>query len=73
MPEAPFKVQVPDEELEYVKQRLQAARYPDQLQNIAPWEDGTDLSYLKASLRDVSSNPGVCMPKRFTRAACMLA
>jgi hypothetical protein len=50
MPEAPFKVQIPDKELEFVKQRLQAARYPDQLQNIAPWEDGTDLSYLQASL-----------------------
>ena len=46
----PFKVKVPDEEIKYLQQRLQSARYPDQLQNIAPWEDGTDLTYFKASL-----------------------
>jgi hypothetical protein len=43
----PFKVNIPNEELDYVKQRLQSARYPDQLTNIAAWEDGTDLAYFK--------------------------
>lgn len=45
----PFKVHVPDEELQYLQQRLESARFPDQLINIAPWEDGTDLAYFKAS------------------------
>jgi hypothetical protein len=31
----PFNIQVPEEELEYLQQRLQSARYPDQLTNIA--------------------------------------
>lgn len=46
----PFKVSIPDTELDYVKQRLQSARYPDQLTNIAAWEDGTDLGYFKVGL-----------------------
>lgn len=38
----PFTVKVPEEELEYLKQRLASARLPpEQLENIAPWEDGT--------------------------------
>lgn len=47
----PFKVNIPNEELDYVKQRLQSARYPDQLTNIAAWEDGTDLAYFKEFVR----------------------
>jgi len=52
----PFKVHVPDEELQYLKQRLESARFPDQLINIAPWEDGTDLAYFKASAPWVDMN-----------------
>jgi hypothetical protein len=43
----PFRVSVPDSELKYLRQRLDSARYPDILTNIAPWEDGTDLEYFK--------------------------
>lgn len=45
---APFKVAVPEAELKYLKQKLAAAReLPEQLEDIAPWEDGTDLNYFK--------------------------
>jgi hypothetical protein len=43
----PFRVSVPESELKYLRQRLDTARYPDILTNIAPWEDGTDLDYFK--------------------------
>jgi hypothetical protein len=43
----PFKIHVSDDELQYLRQRIESARYPDQLTNIAAWEDGTDLSYFK--------------------------
>lgn len=45
----PFKVNVPDEELQRLQERLKAAIYPDQLKNISAWEDGTDLPYFKVS------------------------
>lgn len=76
MPEAPFKVQIPDEELAYVKQRLLAARYPDQLANIAPWEDGTDLSYFKASQRGVQQRwfvHGSCLLGLNVPTACIMS
>lgn len=44
----PFKVAVSDADLEYLQQRLKTARdLPDQLSDIKPWEDGTDLNYFK--------------------------
>jgi hypothetical protein len=43
----PFRIHVSDEELQYLRQRIESARYPDQLTNIAAWEDGTDLTYFK--------------------------
>lgn len=48
-----------------MKQRLLAARYPDQLANISPWEDGTDLSYFKASQRGVQQ-------RLFVHGSCLL-
>jgi hypothetical protein len=52
----PFRVSVPDSELKYLRQRLDSARYPDILTNIAPWEDGTDLEYFKVG---EASSPGL--------------
>eukprot|EP00879_Flechtneria_rotunda_P002300 GHRR01002493.1.p1 GENE.GHRR01002493.1~~GHRR01002493.1.p1 ORF type:complete len:398 (+),score=95.95 GHRR01002493.1:154-1347(+) len=43
----PFTLHVGDDEIAYLQQRLSTARYPDILDNIAPWEDGTDLAYFK--------------------------
>ncbi|KAF8056825.1 epoxide hydrolase [Scenedesmus sp. PABB004] len=43
----PFTIAVPDEELLFLASRLESARFPDQLEGIAPWEDGTDLHYFK--------------------------
>ena len=42
-----FSVAVSAEEQQFLKDRLRTARFPDTLSNIAPWEDGTDLSYFK--------------------------
>ncbi|KAI8469153.1 MAG: putative hydrolase [Monoraphidium minutum] len=44
---APFRVSVPDAELQYLKERLGSTRFPDILSDIRPWEDGTDLEYFK--------------------------
>jgi hypothetical protein len=44
----PFRVEVPDSEIAFLKARLAGARYPDALEGIAPWEDGTDAAYFKA-------------------------
>lgn len=52
----PFRVSVPESELKYLRQRLDTARYPDILTNIAPWEDGTDLDYFKVGSFTVSSS-----------------
>lgn len=43
----PFRLNVPEEEIQKLHQRLRDAIYPDQLGNITPWEDGTDLTYFK--------------------------
>lgn len=43
----PFRVAVSAQEQQFLKDRLHTARFPDTLQNIAPWEDGTDLTYFK--------------------------
>eukprot|EP00878_Enallax_costatus_P000126 GHUV01000166.1.p1 GENE.GHUV01000166.1~~GHUV01000166.1.p1 ORF type:complete len:398 (+),score=108.50 GHUV01000166.1:2289-3482(+) len=43
----PFRVAVSAEEQQFLKDRLRTARFPDTLSNIAPWEDGTDLTYFK--------------------------
>jgi pimeloyl-ACP methyl ester carboxylesterase len=44
----PFLVAVSAEEQQFLKARLHTARFPDTLDNIAPWEDGTDLTYFEA-------------------------
>ena len=41
-----FRIQVPDEVLEDLRQRLARTRFPDQLE-AAGWDYGTELSYLK--------------------------
>lgn len=47
----PFEVRVSDEDLADLKARLANARpLPEQLEDIAPWEDGTDLGYFKGFL-----------------------
>jgi hypothetical protein len=45
----PFKVEVGNDELAYLGQRLASARrpLPEPLEDIKPWEDGTDREYLE--------------------------
>ncbi len=55
----PFKVLISNEEVEFLQQRLATARFPDSLTNIAPWEDGTDLDYFKASFSQMTQRGGI--------------
>lgn len=43
----PFTIAIPDEVLDDLRARLRRTRWPDAAPG-APWEQGTDLSYLKA-------------------------
>jgi hypothetical protein len=42
----PFRVAVPDEDLEDLHRRLDATRFPDQIPGTG-WELGTDLAYAR--------------------------
>jgi hypothetical protein len=42
----PFKIDVPDEDLQLLKQKLELASYPDELEN-ADWQLGTPLSEIR--------------------------
>jgi microsomal epoxide hydrolase len=44
---APFTLSVPDDVLQDLRQRLEHVRWPDEPPTGAPWEFGTDLSYLR--------------------------
>jgi pimeloyl-ACP methyl ester carboxylesterase len=43
----PFKLEIPDADIEDLKRRLRRARFPDQAPD-APWAYGTDVDYMKA-------------------------
>ena len=47
---APFELAVPEPELEDLRRRLEATRWPDQLAAPANdgWEYGTEMGYLQA-------------------------
>lgn len=47
----PFTIDVPEAVLTDLKERLARTRFPDALEGLAPWEDGTDLGYLKEIIR----------------------
>ncbi len=44
----PFTIDVPDEVLADLRERLARTRWPDQLPDAEPWEYGTDLTYLRS-------------------------
>ncbi len=46
---APFKIHVPEEVLADLRARIRNTRWPDEAPG-APWEQGTDLGYLRALL-----------------------
>lgn len=46
MPPQPFKIAVPDADLDDLRQRLAQTRWPEQVPS-APWSTGTDLLYLQ--------------------------
>lgn len=50
----PFKVAVPDTEIRALKERLASTIYPDILEDIKPWEDGTDLAYFKVRVLNLN-------------------
>jgi epoxide hydrolase len=50
MPIEPFRIAVPDDELDDLRGRLRATRWPDQLPD-AGWSYGTDLDYLRPLAR----------------------
>jgi pimeloyl-ACP methyl ester carboxylesterase len=43
----PFKLEIPDADIEDLKRRLRRARFPDKAPD-APWAYGTDVDYMKA-------------------------
>jgi hypothetical protein len=44
----PFTIDVRQSDIEYLQRRLAAARaLPSQLEDIRPWEDGTDRAYFE--------------------------
>jgi microsomal epoxide hydrolase len=44
----PFKIAVPESDLDDLKTRLARVRWPDPISGGAPWEFGTDLAYLRS-------------------------
>ena len=42
----PFKIEIPEEDVQDLIERLKGARYPDQLDEMG-WKYGTELSYLQ--------------------------
>lgn len=43
----PFKISVPDEEINELKQRLSFAKFPSQIESDRPWDFGPPVSELK--------------------------
>jgi hypothetical protein len=43
----PFKIDIPEEKIQRLKQKIAAAEYPDELPDVEPWTRGAPLSDLK--------------------------
>jgi pimeloyl-ACP methyl ester carboxylesterase len=43
----PFKIDIPEEKIANLKQKIAAAEFPDELEDVEPWSRGTPLTDLK--------------------------